>query len=218
LAIINNRLNEQLPVSETSASTGSYRGAGGTQRFIATDSLRIILPPNTVLENCVELSAVISGNETVQNLVTENITGIGNKQVLSLSSLGAAETRLFRFRAFSPTVSATPAVVALNNAKNEAHIASSDSTTAAQATEWHRQDFTVFPNPATESATLHFPPRGEGDIFTLTIADMYGNVIVRTDIWSQALVLPTRLLPSGVYFCSVQGKKWIWNTLLHVVK
>lgn len=76
----------------------------------------------------------------------------------------------------------------------------------------------MFPNPATESATLRFPAREEDEVLTLTIADMYGNVIVRTDVQSEQLIVPTRLLPDGVYVCSVQGNKRGWNTLLHVVK
>jgi hypothetical protein len=131
---------------------------------------------------------------------------------------GAAETRLFRLRAFNPSVTVTPVVIALNTSKNDANIASSNAEAPLRPREKNDQSFTVFPNPATESATLRFPAREEGENHKLTIADMYGNVISEMEVQSDNLVLPTRLLPSGVYVCSVQGNKRVWNTLLHVVK
>jgi hypothetical protein len=76
----------------------------------------------------------------------------------------------------------------------------------------------AFPNPATESATLHFPTFAEGEAPMLTIADMYGNVIVQRTITAQELVLNTRSFPSGVYVCTVRSSKRTQSTLLHIVK
>ncbi|TAE20705.1 MAG: hypothetical protein EAZ92_17795 [Candidatus Kapaibacterium sp.] len=228
LAVINNRLNEQLPAIETDPSTGSYGSAGGNQRFIATDSIRIILPPRMVLENCVELSATVSGNETTRNLVAEQIAGLGSKQVLRLDSLGAAEVRLFRFHTVHPQVdSVTSLVLAVQTQKDASsqHSVSQESINHSLAPTETANDlfgadseFQIFPNPAIESATLHFPAVSETERLTLTITDMYGNIVVRTEIRERDMAIPTRLLPSGAYICLVQSKQRTWNRLLHVVK
>jgi hypothetical protein len=218
VALINNRLNEQIPQSTTTGTT-RYTEAGKTQVFVPTANVRLLLPNADVLSNAEELSPSNGGTEIAQTLTALTISGLGVRQSLSIPTLGAAATKVFRFRVVHPNV--TPTVLALNQQKEGAITQGSTSdepNTKRTAQQVSSTTLTAFPNPATESATLHFPTFAEGEAPMLTIADMYGNVIVQRTITAQELVLNTRPFPSGVYVCSVRSRQHTQTTLLHIVK
>jgi hypothetical protein len=101
LALINNRLNETMPPSLTTG-TKRFTGWGVEQEFITTHSVRLSLPASSVITSCVELlpNADKAGFEQ-QHILQNTAEGA---QMLALDKLDAAETRVFRFRAVSPTV------------------------------------------------------------------------------------------------------------------
>jgi hypothetical protein len=214
LALINTRLNEQIPASTTTGTT-RYTSEGKTQVFIPTNNVRLILPIADVLTNAEELSLQDGGMEIAQTLQTTTIQGIGTLQTLTLPTLAAAATRVFRFRAAQPDVTVSPVLLASQEQKHGAishNVAVEEKDTRKEIR--NRESLIIFPNPATETATLHFPNYEAGDEPILTIADMYGNIITQRVMRVRELVLETKLFPTGVYVCSIRTRKGTQTSLL----
>lgn len=106
LALLNNRLNETMPESLTTG-TARYTSWGAAQEFITTASVRVVLPGSRFITECVELSPRnLSRLGKEESISLESMTNAlpNSAQILTIDTLDAAETRIYRFRVVHPTV------------------------------------------------------------------------------------------------------------------
>ncbi len=74
---------------------------------------------------------------------------------------------------------------------------------------------TLFPNPATNSATLQF--NNAGDVFKLQVLDMAGRVVQATDhVTGNRVDINTSVLESGLYLVKLTGQSGAYSTRLMV--
>ena len=132
LALTNTRLNETMPPELTTA-TARFTAWGAKQEFVTTNNVRVIFPQNLTIAECVELSPESIGNE--KRIPLERANTPEGAQTLAISTLDAAETRVFRLQMAQTRLAVQLPVVAQIITKPAPQLAPTPSTSKSKTTK-----------------------------------------------------------------------------------
>ncbi|HPI55037.1 MAG TPA: T9SS type A sorting domain-containing protein, partial [Chitinophagaceae bacterium] len=71
------------------------------------------------------------------------------------------------------------------------------------------QEFTIFPNPASDEITIHFNASSSNKNITVQLMDVSGKIISsrKLVLTNTDVKIPLSKLPKGQYFLLIQGKQ-----------
>jgi O-glycosyl hydrolase len=85
----------------------------------------------------------------------------------------------------------------------------STSGTAIEEEGLSKNDFQVYPDPATDHINIEIP---DNDIKTITIIDVTGRVVLEEQVTLSPLTVNTSALPSGIYFIIAKGNNEVYKS------